>query len=70
MKYYVIYASNGDLQLGQGAVTEWTDLEAAKGKFHDLCYLMWKESSVNTACVAIIDNALNVVSGYREYISK
>ena len=68
MKYYVMYISNGNLQLGEGAVTEWSDLDKAKAKYHDLCKILWAEPSVITGYVAIMDNQLDVVDGYKEFI--
>ena len=68
MKYYVIYVANGNLQLDK--ITEWTSKESAIGKFHDVCSLMWKDSSVTDASVAILDNQLNIIEPYREGIHK
>ena len=69
IKYYVMFVSNGDLQLGQGNVTEWTDLDKAKAKFHSLCNTMWSAKDVITGYVAIIDNQFDIVEGYKEFIT-
>lgn len=68
MKYYVMFVSNGSLQLGEGKVTEWTDLDKAKAKFHSQCNTMWNSKDVISGYVVIMDNQFDVVEGYKEYI--
>ena len=70
MKYYVMFISNGNLQLNleKGDVTEWTDLDKAKAKYHKLCDTLWTEKTVITGYVAIIDNQFDIVEGYKEFI--
>lgn len=72
IKYYVMFVSNGELQLGQGSVTEWTDLDKAKAKFHSLCETLWAEKSVITGYVVIMDNQFDIVGDginkYKEFI--
>lgn len=68
MKYYVIYVSNGNLVINN--ITEFTSLESAKAKFHDVCKLMWSDASVESAFVAILDNQLDTVMGYKEAVIK
>ena len=67
MKYYVIYVSNGALQIDK--ITEWSDLDKAKSKFHDICKTLWNTESVKTAEIKIFDSQLDVVEGYKEFIS-
>lgn len=67
MKYYVIYVSNGALQVDK--ITEWSDLDSAKAKFHDVCKTLWNAPDVITASVKIFDSQLDVVGGYNEFIS-
>ena len=69
MKYYVIYVVNNSLQLGDGKVTEWSDLASAKAKFHSVCQTLWNEKTVLTATVKILDTQLDTVEGYKEFIS-
>lgn len=59
MKYYVIYVANGNLAIDN--ITEFTSLESAKAKFHDVCKLMWSDASVESAYVSIIDTQLDTV---------
>ena len=66
MKYYVIYVSNGALQTDK--ITEWSDLDKAKGKYHDICKALWNEPSVTKANVKILDEQLDIVPGYEETI--
>ena len=66
MKYYVIYVSNGNLQVQQ--IAEYESLDSAKVKFHQTCSSLWNEKTVITGYVAIIDNQLDVVEGYKEFI--
>ena len=68
IKYYVMFVSNGNLQLGERQVTEWTDIDKAKAKYHALCNTLWAEKSVLTGYVVIIDNQFDVVEGYKEFI--
>ena len=67
MKYYVIYVSNGALQLKE--VTEWDNLNSAKSKFHDVCKTLWAEPTVLTASVRILDSQLDTVEDYKEFIT-
>lgn len=67
-KYYVIYQSNGSLQIN--SITEWGTLAQAIGKFHDVCALMWKTAEVTYASVVILDNNMVPVNPYREEIHK
>lgn len=67
MKYYVIYVSNGALQIDQ--ITEWGNLDSAKAKFHDVCKNLWNAPDVVTASVKILDSQLDNVEGYKEFIS-
>jgi hypothetical protein len=68
MKYYVIYTANGNLAVSE--ITEHSTKEQAIGKFHDVCSLMWKDASVQTASVAILDAFMNRVENYHEDVSK
>ena len=67
MKYYVIYVVNGALQVDK--ITEWSDLDKAKSKYHDICKTLWNEPTVITATVAVLDAQLDTVDGYKEFIS-
>ena len=51
-KYYVIYTSNGNLQLDK--ITEYSDITKAIVAFHDKCKALWNEPTVVEAIVEII----------------
>ena len=67
MKYYVMCVSNGFLQ--KDAITEWSDLDKAKVKYHDTCKTLWNATDVKKAIVKIFDENLENVSGYAELIT-
>lgn len=70
MKYYVMHVSNDNLQIKD--ITEWTNLESAKAKFHGMCQALWAEPSVITGYVVILDNQFDIVgdgnSLYKEFV--
>ena len=65
MKYAIIKAINGNYFIHAEGITE---LSSAKTQFHGLCQTLWNAPDVITAHVAIIDEQLDVVEGYKEYI--
>lgn len=67
MKYWVQKIINGELQLGDGAITEHSTIESAKTKFHQVCASMWNAPTVITGYVVIIDQQFTVVES--EFIS-
>ena len=68
MKYYVIYTANGNLALSE--ITEHSTKEQAIGKYYDVCSLMWKDASVQTASVVMLDSYMNRVENYHADVSK
>ena len=64
MKYATIKCSNGSFAID----SEWTDLTKAKVQFHTVCRTLWNAKDVVTAKVMIVDEQLNCVEDYREYI--
>lgn len=67
MKYAIIKVINGNYSIHAEGIT---DIGKAKVNFHGLCQTLWNADDVLTACVMITDENLNVVEGYREFISK
>ena len=53
-KYYVIVCSNGSIQLGEGQITEHTDLDAATVKYHQKCAALRNEKAVIEGYVEIV----------------
>ena len=66
MKYAVIKVINGTYSIHAEGIT---DVNSAKVSFHGLCQTLWNAPDVVTAEVAIMDENLNVVQGYKEFIS-
>ena len=64
MKYAIVKSSNGAFTID----SEWTDLTKAKVNFHAVCQTLWNASDVITAKVMIVDEQLNCVEGYKEFI--
>ena len=65
MKYAIIKCINGNYFIHAEGIT---DLTAAKTQFHGLCQTLWNALDVLSAHVMIVDEQLNCVEGYREYI--
>ena len=65
MVYAIIEFVNGTYTVrAEGIKT----LEAAKTQYHGRCQALWNASDVQTAHVAIVDEQLDVVEGYKESI--
>ena len=64
MKYAIIKCINSNFTVD----SEFSELQPAKVKFHDVCKILWNASDVLTAKVEIVDEQLNVVEDYREFI--
>lgn len=66
MTYGIIKCINGTYNIHAEGMT---DLSAAKVSFHGLCQTLWNAPDVLKAEVAIVDEQLDVVEGYKEFIS-
>lgn len=66
MQYAIMKVVNGSFAIQAEGIT---DVASAKTQFHGLCQTLWNAPDVLTACVMITDESLNVVEGYREFIS-
>ena len=65
MKYAVIKVINGTYFIhAEGFAT----VEAAKVSYHGLCQALWNAPDVLTASVAIVDEQMDTVEGYKEFI--
>lgn len=67
MKYAVVKVTNGNFAIHAEG---FTDLSKAKVNFHGLCESLWNAEDVETACVMIVDENLDVAEGYKESIIK
>jgi hypothetical protein len=65
MKYAIIKVINGNYSVHAEGIT---DVSAAKVLFHGLCQTLWNAPDVISAYVMIVDEQLDVVEGYKEYI--
>ena len=66
MKYAIINVVNGNYAVQAEGIT---DLNNAKVQYHGRCQALWNASDVQAACVMITDENLDVVQGYKEFIS-
>lgn len=65
MKYAVIKVINGSYAVhAEGLQT----VEAAKVAYHGVCQTLWNALDVLTASVAIVDEQMDIVEGYKEFI--
>ena len=65
-KFAVIKNVNGAFTID--SEWEWNDKTKAVVKFHSVCQTLWNTENVVTAKVEIVDEQLNVVDGYAEFI--
>ena len=65
MKYAIVKVSNGNYFI---ETEGFTDLDKAKVKFHSVCQAMWNAPDVISACVMIVDENLDTITGYKETI--
>lgn len=65
MKYAIVKVINGIYSIHAEG---FTDIASAKVNFHGLCQTLWNAPDVLTAEVAIVDENLDAVEGYKEYI--
>lgn len=66
MKYAIIKVSNGNYFIDTEG---YTDVNNAKVAYHNLCAALWNAPDVLTACVMIVDENLDIIPGYKEFIS-
>lgn len=66
MKYAIIKVINGNYFIhGEYG----TNLEGAKSAFHGLCQTLWNAQDVEKAMVKIVDENLDCVENYMEFIT-
>lgn len=65
MTYAIIKSINGGYSVHAEG---FTDLANAKANYHGLCQALWNAPDVLSAHVAIVDEQLDVVAGYKESI--
>lgn len=63
--YAIIQCINGNYSVqSEGYIA----VDNAKTTYHGVCQALWNAPDVITAHVAIVDEQLDVVDGYKEYI--
>lgn len=65
MRYAIIKVINGNYFIHAEGIME---LSSAKTQFHGLCQTLWNAPDVINAFVMIVDEQLDVVEGYKEFI--
>lgn len=66
MKYAIIKCVNGNYSVHSEGIT---NLDNAKVQYHGLCQTLWNAPDVITATVKIVDEQLDCVEGYREFVT-
>lgn len=66
MKHAIIKVINGNYFI---EAEGFTNLASAKTQFHGLCQTLWNAPDVITAEVMIVDEQLDCVEGYKEFIT-
>ena len=65
MKYSILVCVNGNFKIE----IETSDLNNAKVNFHSICQNYWNAPDVLSATVKIVDENLDCVEGYKEFIT-
>lgn len=65
MIYAIIKCVNGVYTVHSEGITVLAD---AKTQFHGLCQMLWNAPDVISSYVMIVDEQLDCVEGYKEYI--
>lgn len=65
MKYAIVKVINGNYSIHAEG---YTDVNAAKVAYHGLAQTLWNAQDVETAMIMIVDENLDCVEKYKEYI--
>ena len=65
MKLAIVKVINGNYFIHSEGIT---DVANAKKQFHGLCQTLWNAPDVLSAYVMIVDEQLDCVEGYKEFI--
>ena len=66
MIYAIVKVINGNYFIHAEGIR---DLASAKTQFHALCATLWNAPDVSTAMVKIVDEQLDCVDGYMDFIA-
>lgn len=65
MKFAILECVNGNYSIRAEGITA---IASAITQWHGRCQTLWNAPDVITAEVAIVDEQLNIVEGYKEFI--
>ena len=65
MKYAIVKCTDGNYNIHAEG---FTDLKDAKISYHGLCQALWNDAGTTSAMVMIVDENLDCVERYKEYI--
>ena len=65
MNYAIIEVVNGNYVVRAEGIT---DVNNAKTQYHGRCQTLWNAQDVESAMIAIMDENLDVVERYKEFI--
>lgn len=65
MKYAIVKCTDGNFAVHAEG---YTDIKNAKIAFHQLCAALWNDPNTTNATVRIVDEQLDCVEGYQEFI--
>ena len=65
MNMAIVKCVNGNFSVHSEGITE---VESAKTQFHGLCQTLWNAQDVKSGSVVIVDENLDCVEGYKEFI--
>lgn len=68
MKYSVIKVTDGNFNIHAEGFED--NPNGAKVSYHNLCQQLWNDPDTQMACAMIVDENLDVLPGYKEFISK
>lgn len=66
MKFAIVKVINGNFSIHAEG---FTTLASVKTNYHGLCQSLWNALDVLTAMVMIVDEQLDCVEGYKEFIT-
>ena len=67
MTYAIIKVTDGNYAVHAEGITT---VQSAKISFHQLCAALWNDPNTEKAMVMIVDENLDAVEGYREFITR
>lgn len=68
MKYAIVKVTDGNFNIHAEGFED--NPNGAKVSYHGLCQTLWNDAGTTTACVMIVDENLDVLTSYKEFISK